>query len=56
MKKLPHIGLSKLVPYGLTLTALGFFLMQTDVFMHIGAIFFPLGLLPFAITHAKNKD
>jgi len=53
MKKLPKIELPQLIPFGLAISGLGFFLMQTDEFMNIGAILFALGLLPAALVLSK---
>lgn len=55
-RKLPTIELHQLVPYALTVSALGFCLMQTDTLMDIGAILVPLGLLPAAILLSRYKD
>lgn len=56
MKKLPKIELHQLVPFGLAISAVGFCFMQTDAFMHVGAILFALGLLPAALILSKYKD
>lgn len=56
MRKIPKIELNQLTPYALMVTALGFCLMQTNTWMDIGAILFPLGLLPFAIQLSRYKD
>jgi Na+/phosphate symporter len=55
MKKLPEIHLSQLVPFALTLAAIGFFLMHTD-WKNVGAIVFSLGLLPPALMISRIKD
>jgi Na+/phosphate symporter len=56
MKKLPEIHLSQLVPFGLTLAAIGFCLMHTDDWKNVGAIVFSLGLLPPALVISRIKD
>jgi hypothetical protein len=56
MKKLPPIDLRKIVPFALWVSGLGFVLLLTDEMMHIGAILFPLGLLPLTLWIAKGND
>ena len=56
MKKLPKIELHQLTPYAVAVSILGFCFMQTDTLMNIGAILFPLGLLPLALMVSKYKD
>jgi hypothetical protein len=56
MKKLPKIELHQLTPYAVGVSILGFCLMQTDTMMNIGAILFPLGLLPLALMVSRHKD
>jgi Na+/phosphate symporter len=56
MKKPPQIQLNQLTPFAVTLSALGFCLMQSDELKNLGAILFTLGLLPLAVMVSKYKD
>jgi Zn-dependent membrane protease YugP len=56
MKKLPKIELKTVNSVALGISVLGFCLMMTDTLMNVGAILFSLGLLPLAVTLARNKD
>jgi Na+/phosphate symporter len=56
MKKFLNLVLKQWVPLSVVIATLGFCLMQTDDLQNIGAILFPLGLLPIAVRLSKYKD
>jgi Na+/phosphate symporter len=56
MKKPSILHLNHLVPFALTLAAIGFCLMQTDDWKNEGAIVFSVGLLPAAMMISKLED
>jgi Zn-dependent membrane protease YugP len=56
MKKLPKIELKAVISVALGISVLGFCLMMTDSMMNVGAILFSLGLLPLAVTLARDKE
>lgn len=56
MKKFLNLVLKQWIPLSVVIATLGFCLMQTDDLQNIGAILFPLGLLPIAVRLSKYKD
>ena len=54
LKKLPSIQLDQLALPALTLTGLGFLMMQVTSVQELGAMLFAMGLFPLALIALKH--